>query len=208
MLEDTAHDHPFRERMVIDWWSRVVDPLEAEEYDEMRLRYFRKRLAEHKRSASHNARVRQGEHGGKELRRLTPLRLAYVSHQVRRLGDRKLNYAAVDHVYGNNDAVFRRLAIGLLDMEKLHPGPKGFIFNVVRRMIQDARFQPLREQVIADVGRHLPRRTENWVQERLALIDQPFDLLPPQEDTYLEQERRAGLIRKLEEKYLNKLNKL
>lgn len=46
------------------------------------------------------------------------------------------------------------------------------------------------------------------MRERLSLIDQPSDLLPPIEDAYLDQEREAGLLQKLEEKYRSKLNEL
>ena len=208
LLEDIAPAHPFRDRMVIDWWSRVIDPLEAEDYDERRLTYFRKCLSDHRKSASHNARVRQGTQDGKELRRLNPLRLAYITHQVRRLSDRRLNYAAVKDVYDNHNGVFRALAIGLLDMDKLKPGPKGFVYNIINHAKRDARFQPLLNEVREEPGSHLPNRSKGWVNDRLEIVDQPLDLLPPLEDTYWEEQRQDGLIRAMEEKYIRKLNNL
>ncbi|MES0058805.1 hypothetical protein [Mesorhizobium sp. M0041] len=206
MVEDIAFEHPFRDRMVIDWWSRVVDPLEAESFDRERLSYFRERLAEHKLAAVHNAALRRGDGNGNELRRLTPKKLAYMKHQVRRLADRRLNYAAALEAYRMHDRVYEGLVLGLVALKELKVGPKGFMLNVAWTAQADPRFRTLIERVRATPEALVPGRTVKWIEQRIGRLTSLEDAFWYPKRDHLFELKQAGLIRKLEDKYLSKIS--
>jgi len=139
ILEETRLDHPFRDRMVLDWWHRIVDPLEAESFDVERLRYFRERLIEHRRAPTINAAIRQNKVAGTILRRLQPEKQTYVRLQIRRLSDRRLNYAAAERAVNESDQAFEALFIGLIALPKLKPGPNSFLDKVACKATSDER---------------------------------------------------------------------
>lgn len=208
MREDTAFDHPYRDRMIIDWWARVTDPLEAESFDQGpkgRLKYFRDRLKEHGKAPAVNAAIRQGLHAGKPLRRLSAQKLVYVKHQVRRLADRSLNYVAADAVLAANDDIFEQMTIGLIALPKLRPGRDGGLLDqAVRRASKDPRFLPLMSRIRATPQRLLPGCEERKIERRIEQLTDPYDPIWLSERTYVSENKRLGLIRKLEAEYISK----
>lgn len=202
MIEDATMKEEFRHRLVLDWWNRIVDPLEAEKFDEERLRYFRERLREHGASAAHNADVRQGRKKAKAKRRLSPLKLAYCQHQVNRLSDRGLNYAAAARAVEEHDAAYEALAAGLVGLPELRPSPYGRLEQAVRAATMDARFEALADKLKADTAALLPGWTESRLQERLAVFQDRFHQVWLHGDDYVSTMRREGLIRKLEAEYI------
>lgn len=205
IIADATTDQPFRHRLIFDWWNRVVDPLEAEKFDVERLRYFRSRLKEHRNSAAHNAAVRQGKGSEATLRRLNTTKLAYIQHQVQRLSDRSLNYAAAERAVAENDQAFERLAEGLVALPELRTRPFGRLERIALRCTCDPRFPALAERLRSDPTGTLPDVTPKWIEQRLAKLTDEFDPIWLFGDDYIETKRREGLIRKLEEEYMNEI---
>lgn len=201
MIEDATMKSEFRHRLVLDWWNRIVDPLDAEKFDEERLRYFRQRLREHSASAAHNAEVRQDRKQAKVKRRLSPLKLAYCQHQLKRLSDRRLNYAAATRAVEEHDPAYEALATGLVGLPELRPTPYGRLEQAVRAATSDARFQGVADKLKADTAAMLPGWTESRLQERLAVFQDRFHEVWLHGDDYVSTKRREGLIRKLEDEY-------
>lgn len=209
MREDTALDHPYRDRMIIDWWARVTDPLEAESFDQGpkgRLKYFRDRLKEHGKAPAVNAAIRQGLRAGKPLRRMSTQKLGYVKHQVRRLADRGLNYVVADAVLSANDDIFEQMTIGLIALPALRPGRDGGpLDRAARRASNDPRFLPLMSRVRAASHFLLPGREEREIERRIEQLSDPYNSIWLSEQTYVSEKKRLGLTRKLEEEYLSKI---
>lgn len=203
MIEDATMEAEFRHRLVLDWWNRIVDPLDAETYDVERLRYFRERLREHDASAAHNAEVRQGRSQAKAKRRLSPETLAYFQHQVKRLSDRGLNYAAAARAVEEHDAAYEVLTTGLIGLPEIRPSHHGRLERVVQAATRDGRFQALADKLKADTVAMLPGWTEKRLLDRLAVLEDRFHQVWLHGDDYLSVKRREGLIRKLEEEYCN-----
>ncbi len=208
MIEDATMKAEFRHRLVLDWWNRIVDPLDAETYDAERLRYFRERLREHNASAAHNAEVRQGRSQAKAKRRLSPAALAYFQHQVKRLSDRGLNYAAAARAVKEHDAAYEALTTGLIGLPELRPSPYGRLEQAVRAATTDARFQSLADKLEADTAAMLPGWAESRLQDRLAVFQDRFHRVWLHGDDYVSTKRREGLIRKLEDEYAIYINLL
>ncbi len=175
IIQDTAPEAPFRNRMVIDWWHRVVDPLEAERFDEERLRYFRDRLKEHERSLAVNSAIRQGRAKGKTLRRLPPPKLALYKHQVRRLAPGSVNYAAVEQAVAGNDKAFEQLVYGLVMLPRLSTSRFGFMERVVTRVVADSRSDALFVKAAETGASAFPGMTARRIAERIGQIRNPFD---------------------------------
>lgn len=206
IVEDTAQDVPFRDRLVIDWWARVVDPLEAERYDQERLRYFRERLREHYAAPSANAAIRQGQSTGNQLRRLLPEKLAYVQHQVRRMADRKINYAAAKRAIEENDSAYEQLTIGLFLLPAIRPGSNDSLLgDAARAATGDPRFGSLMDRLRKDREILLPGLTQTALDRRVQLLSNPFDegwYVSPS-SSYVEERGRQKLIRKIEDYYIS-----
>lgn len=209
MREDTALDHPYRDRMIIDWWARVTDPLEAESFDQGpkgRLKYFRDRLKEHGKAPAVNAAIRQGLHAGKPLRRMSTQKLGYVKHQVRRLADRRQNYVVADAVLSENDDVFGQMAVGLIVLPELRPGRDGGLLDqAARKASSDPRFPSLMARIREAPNALLPGHGEREIESRIEQLSNPYDPVWLFEENYLSVKKRQGLIRKLEEEYLSKI---
>ncbi len=206
ILQDTAPDSPFRDRLVIDWWARAIDPLEAESYDQERLRYFRERMKAHKAAPRMNAAIRQGAALGRELRRLTPDRHRYIRLQLARLSDRKLNYVAVSEVVDTSDRVFEQLTLGIIALEKFKITATGLLRRIGQRIEGDERFDPLATRLCEEPSRLLPDVPKKRVEDRVRLLKTPHDFQwHPYTDFYFEM-GRAALIRKLEAEYINKIS--
>ncbi|KQU64842.1 hypothetical protein ASC75_12565 [Aminobacter sp. DSM 101952] len=209
MLEDTAFAHPYRDRMIIDWWARVIDPLDAESFDEGpkgRLKYFRDRLKEHGKAPAVNAAIRQGLHAGKPLRRMSTQKMGYLKHQVRRLADRRLNYVATDAVLSANDDIFEQMTIGLIALPALRPGRDGGLLDrAARRASDDPRFLPLTARINEAPNTLLPGHDEREIERRIEQLSNPYDSVWLFEESYLSLKKRQGLMRKLEEEYLSKI---
>lgn len=208
MIEDATMQQEFRHRLVLDWWNRIIDPLDAESFDQERLRYFRKRLREHDASAAHNAEVRQGTRQAKTKRRLSPMKLEYCRHQVKRLSDRGLNYAAAARAVAEHDAAYEALTTGLVGLPVLRPSPHGRLEQAVRAATSDGRFQRLAEKISADTGNQLPGWTASRLQDRLEMFADRFHPVWLYGDDYVSTKRREGLIRKLEDEYSLLINDL
>ncbi|TGT56611.1 hypothetical protein EN813_042395 [Mesorhizobium sp. M00.F.Ca.ET.170.01.1.1] len=209
MLADTAFSHPFRDRMVIDWWARIIDPLEAESFDtgpKGRLKYFRDRLREHSKAPAMNAAMRQGAQSGKLLRRLNTQKLAYVRHQVRRLADRRLNYVVAEPALAANSDLYEQLTIGLIALPTFRPGRDGGLLDMAsRRASGDRRFLPLVSRIRETPHLLLPGYAERDIEGRIEQLSNPYDPIWLFERSLLSENRRLGLIRKLEEEYLRKI---
>lgn len=206
--EDTRFDHPHRDRMVIDWWHRIVDPLEAEGYDKRRLAYFRERLLEHRAAPHWNSTLRQGEQSGKPKRRLTPKKFAYVTHQIRRLADRKLNYAAAETALSKSDIGYRQLVIGLLALPYFQHSPKRLLERASSRAASDNRFKALVADVQTEPEHYVPGRPAWSILNRIDIISDSFHRfwfdLPTMD--YLTEFKYRGLIKKIEDEYLSKIS--
>ncbi|RUT87469.1 MULTISPECIES: hypothetical protein [unclassified Mesorhizobium] len=209
MLADTAFSHPFRNRMIIDWWARVIDPLEAETFDrgpKGRLKYFRDRLREHLKAPSINAAARQGDVSARQLRRLGAEKLAYVQQQVRRLSDRRLNYVAAEAAFDANDDLYVQMTVGLIALPTFRPGREGGLLDgSARRASNDPRFLPLVSRIRETPDIILPGYAEQDIARRIEQLSNPYDPVWLFERTYVSERKREGLIRKLEEEYLSKI---
>ncbi|CTQ55399.1 hypothetical protein LP7551_03942 [Roseibium album] len=203
IIEDTKIDNPFRDKMVVDWWARVVDPLEAENYNRKRLQYFRDQLKEHRNALRINAAIRQGVQEGKRQRRLKSDRLAYVELQIKRLSDPKLNYAASQRALEISDNAYEQLTIGLFALPHLAPKrADSFLIPASVVATRDERFPGLYEKVQLKRSSFLPGVGEASFERRTAMLTDPNheDWYVPNDDwaDYL----KDGFIRKLEDKYL------
>ncbi|RAZ78254.1 hypothetical protein [Mesorhizobium atlanticum] len=209
MLADTALDHPYRDRMILDWWARVIDPLEAESFDRGprgRLKYFRDRLREHRKAPAVNAALRQGSQSGRPLRRMNAQKLGYVMHQIRRLADRRLNYAAAEAVFLQNGDLFDQMTIGLIALPTFRPGREGGLLDrAARKAFNDPRVQPLMSKIREAPQTWLPGHDERAFEQRIEQLSNPYDPIWLFDETYLSVKKRQGLIRKLEDEYLRKI---
>lgn len=204
IINDTRIDHPFRDRMVLDWWHRVVDPLDSESFDKERLRYFRARLKEDHSALKWNAELRQGLATGKPLRRLNAEKRQYYRHQIARLSDRRLNYAAVEAAVDDNDTAFERLFIGLVALSKLTPGNGNWLGKVASKATRDQRALRLIDLLSDQDQALVPHMSNGEILKRIEQLKTPWDLIwyRPEED-YIATMREWGLIRKLEEEFTN-----
>jgi hypothetical protein len=177
MIEDTAPGNPHRSRMVLDWWHRVVDPLEAEKFDVERLRYFRERFLEHQQAPSRNAAIRKGKLAGKQLRRVPVEKASYYRLQISRLSDRTLNYAAAEKAVRENDAAFRQLLIGLVELPKLSPGANSWLGDAAWWGTSDRRAKAILSELKADPSAILPEMDTRHVARRIDQLTNRFDLI-------------------------------
>lgn len=206
IIEDTAPDQPFRDKMVVSWWARVLDPLEAETYDAQRLRYFRERLHEHAAATKHNADIRQGKASGEQLRRLSAAKFSYVRRQVKRIADPKVNYAAAKRAVQEHDQAYERLVIGLIMLPRIAPrSPDSFLFDAAVAATSDHRFDVLRERLRKDREVVLPGMSRADLERRIELLSDPGDVTWYPETDFQAEQARAGLIRKLEDIYVRKI---
>lgn len=208
MIEDATLDQPFRHRLVLDWWSRVVNPLQAQKYDAERLRYFRLAVKNHRNSPAHNAALRQGAKKGKPLRRLKPARLAYMQYQIRRMSDRGLNYAAAARAVAESDHAYERLALGLVALPQLSPSREGWLSNIVSTAVRDKRWEALVAKLRSDYATTLPGTVPEIIEWRLNLLTNPSAAIWPRINDYVGAMRQQGLIRKMREEYLNEISGL
>ena len=209
MLADTTFNHPFRNRMIVDWWARVIDPLEAETFDrgpKGRLQYFRGRLREHAKAPAMNSAIRQGDLSARPLRRMSTEKLAYVKHQVRRLADRRLNYVVAEATLAGNSDLYQQMTIGLIALPTFRPGRDGGLLDVAARTASsNPRFLPLVSRIRETPHLLLPGHAEPDIERRIEQLSNPFDPIWLFERSYVSEKRREGLIRKLEEEYLSKM---
>jgi hypothetical protein len=208
MIEDATLDQPFRHRLVLDWWSRVVNPLQAQKYDAERLRYFRLAVKNHRNSLAHNSALRQGAKKGKPLRRLKPERLAYMQYQIRRMSDRGLNYAAAARAVAECDQAYERLALGLVTLPVLDPSREGWLRKIVSTAVSDKRWAALEEKLRSDSSAVLPGRLPEFIEFRLKMLTEPGAMIWPQINDYVSAMKQQGLIRKIREEYLNEISGL
>ena len=203
IIEDTAAEQPFRDRMVVSWWGRVVDPLEAERYDKERLRYFRERLREHRAALQHNVEVREGRRLDKPLRRLAPVKLAYMQQQVRRITDPKVNYAAAKRAVAENDRAYDQLVMGLFMLPRIRPhSSEGFLSAAAWAATRDPRFADLVVRLRQDREALLPGVTEEAFDRRVQVLSDPGDIAWYVPGDFKTGIGRQHIIRVMEDNYI------
>lgn len=206
IIEDTAAEQPFRDRMVVSWWGRVVDPLEAERYDKERLRYFRERLREHRAALQHNVEVREGRRSDKPLRRLAPAKLAYMQQQVRRIADPKINYAAAERAVAENHKAYEQLVLGLFMLPRIRPhSSEGFLSAAAWAATRDPRFEDLLVRLRPDRETLLPGVTEEAFNRRLQVLIDPGDNAWYVPRDFKDELGRQHIMRTMEAYYLSRI---
>lgn len=203
IIEDTAPENPYRVPLVLDWWHRVVDPLEAESFDAERLPYFRERLEEHRKAPAHNAAIRQGLLKAEPMRRVSARKVGYWRLQIARLTDRRLNFAAATQAVLANDQAFEQLLLGLIALPRLRPSAGSWVDRAARWAAHDRRADAIFQRAMEDPGCVAHDLQPRRVAERIGQLRNPFDRIWLYGEDYVSTKAAEGLTRKLHDKYSN-----